>query len=221
MANEVDWIGTGSMTQWDRAGHKWQGNIGGIKRIGPDTWGGEWVVDDHRLIITITDRVNKIIDIWEMQPEQHWVGQFSQDENQYEVKGMLLNNNDRGYTAILELPPKAHKPNEEASKFTFPLNWNFFQLKSLHVTHVSYEGEWLIGNVEFDYVWLNKDGNFQQPFRTKINESFPVEWKIFSAQVHVWLDGPKLWFGATVTAPVKSGTDQFRTSIDLPPKPGI
>ena len=92
-----------TMMQSDRAGHIWEGKINNIRKSGLETWRGEWVVDAHRLQIRVIDRERKIIDIWEMQSEQHWIGTYSQKGDLYECGGSLANS-DRTFTAELYLP---------------------------------------------------------------------------------------------------------------------
>lgn len=92
-----------TMTQSDRAGHIWEGKINNIRKSGLETWRADWVVDSHRLQIRVIDRERHIIDVWEMQPEQHWIGTYTQTGDLYEVAGSL-GGSDRTFTAELHLP---------------------------------------------------------------------------------------------------------------------
>lgn len=93
------------MVQHDRRGSTWDGNISKIKKIGPDTWSAFWENQNHDLKIMITDRAANKIEIWELEPEQHWTGTYTEDGEYYEAKGNLPP--DRTFDAILVLPARA------------------------------------------------------------------------------------------------------------------
>ena len=78
----------GTLTEWDQH-QRWSGPVTNIHPIGLNVWEGHWQNDHNEgrtLIITIDD-VNEQIDILEKEPNQHWIGPYRKNGNNYLASG--------------------------------------------------------------------------------------------------------------------------------------
>jgi len=102
----------------------------------------------------------------------------------------------------------------ETLRFDGPLDIGFPKIKSLKVENVTYQGEWVEGDIVLSYE-LSGDQELRQHIKTKLNEEQKFDIGPLKLTAHVWLDGPKLWFGAKICAGPFC-TDELKTSVDLP-----
>ena len=96
------------MSQTDHRGSDWSGPISNVVLAGLNTWTASWHDtvhnETHTLRITIDD-TKSTIDIFEMQPEQHWTGPYKIVNGAYLSAGHLANGaGDRVFSAVITLP---------------------------------------------------------------------------------------------------------------------
>lgn len=98
------------MSQTDHRGSDWSGPISDVVLAGLDTWTAKWTDQKnnnvvHTLRVTVNETAGTM-DIFEMQPEQHWVGTYRKTEaGVYLTAGHLANGAaDRVFSAVITLP---------------------------------------------------------------------------------------------------------------------
>ena len=94
----------GSMRQLKSDGHYWEGPIANLHRTGLHEWAGMWNNnrgEHHDVTITLKDG-NKV-DIFEQQPEQHWVGPYEIASGVYYATGKEAKDDSLTFSAILPL----------------------------------------------------------------------------------------------------------------------
>ncbi len=94
------------------------------------------------------------------------------------------------------------------------LEFSFPSISSVMIENLTYQGEWVEGDLVLKYDFSG-DHTVRQHFKTKLNESTSFDVGPLKANVHVWLDGQKLWFGVTLCLGILC-TPEFKTNIDAP-----
>ncbi len=93
----------GSMRQLKHDGHDWEGPVTNIHKTGLNGWAAMWNNnhgEHHTLTITVD---GDKIEIFEQQPEQHWVGSFKIENGVYMCAGKEFNTPDLTFEAMLPL----------------------------------------------------------------------------------------------------------------------
>ena len=94
----------GSMRQLKSDGHYWEGPIANLHRTGLHQWAGMWNNnhgEHHDVTITLLD--GNRLDIFEQQPEQHWVGPYEISSGVYYAEGKEAKDGSLTFSAILPL----------------------------------------------------------------------------------------------------------------------